>query len=223
MGDWMFDDGSAEALLNQDYGAPPVFPEPAPPPLDGSDPWDDPLWPPLAGDDDPTVVAPVVITGVLPEPPPSGGGGGGGAGGRGDWLSDVDAVTDGGGDLGPQPNRPEGWDDCEDREADSLAQEIKEAINNASDSDRTEYGSLIYRDADGNLQSTSLMPGTNGLWTPLGPNTQPGDFGLESWSQVVAIVHSHPIWRQGEDADGPYWVRVSPSDNHHLPNELDWA
>ena len=185
----------------------------------------DPVYPMLAlnGDDDVTEVEEVVITaqpgmpideinqilddlyggnGVDPNVPPTGGGG----------------------ENGNEYEQPTDWNPCQDGEADDLASDVRDAIADMADSDRTEYGSLIYRDEDGNLRSTAIQPGTNDAWTPLNPGTQPSDFGLTSWSQVVGIVHSHPTLRQVENSDGSIdWVQVEPSHGHHMPNIGDWS
>ena len=90
--------------------------------------------------------------------------------------------TGGGGENGNEYEQPTDWNPCQDGEADDLASDVRDAIADMADSDRTEYGSLIYRDEDGNLRSTAIQPGTNDAWTPLNPGTQPSDFGLTSWS-----------------------------------------
>ena len=132
--------------------------------------------------------------------------------------------TGGGGENGNEYEQPTDWNPCQDGEADDLASDVRDAIADMADSDRTEYGSLIYRDEDGNLRSTAIQPGTNDAWTPLNPGTQPSDFGLTSWSQVVGIVHSHPTLRQVENSDGSIdWVQVEPSHGHHMPNIGDWS
>lgn len=117
-------------------------------------------------------------TGGLPggEGPDPGMGGGDGWGG-------------GGGDAVDPTQRD--YNACEDRQADTLAADINDEIRNQPDSDRREYGALIWRDDEGNLHRTALVPGTNGeVPYPADPN----ELGLDSYSRVVGMVHSHPSW-----------------------------
>lgn len=218
MSDWFFDDGSATTLLQQDIFAAGVE-------MLGA--WEGATssattaqYGTTQNDDGSTTVDGVVVT------VPGfdfGSGTSGGVGGW-EWLELTDSITPGEDGLDQPPPRPEDWDNCQDREADDLAKAIKDAIQQQSDADRREYGSLIYRDADGNLRSTPVAGGTNDMWTPLNSNSQPSDFGLTSWDQVVGIVHSHPTLREVVNPDGSVsYVEVSPADGHHLPSTGDWA
>ncbi|MDO1558001.1 hypothetical protein Q0812_00990 [Brevundimonas sp. 2R-24] len=223
MSDWWFEDGGWRPHGLQDAWIDVNSPlAEAPPPADPyaatakSPAWTDdgPQFSWNDEDDDVTEVDGITVTGN-PITPWDGGGGGGG-GGPGSPDSDVDQLDP---NAPPLPERPEGWSECDDRRADELARSIRDEIRNMPDSDRREYGALIYRDANGQLQRTTLMPGTNSGWTALNPASQPGDFGLTSWSQVVGVVHSHPTER--EISPG-VWVTVQPTDSHHLPNSGDW-
>lgn len=111
---------------------------------------------------------------------------------------------------------PRPHDACEDRRADTLAAQINSEIASQPDSARREYGALIWRDDDGNLHRTALRPGTNGSvpW-PADPN----EVGLDSYSRVVGMVHSHPSEvNLGTDA-APQWVPAS----HGWIHGGDWA
>lgn len=123
----------------------------------------------------------------------------------------------GGGDQGgaetPPSDRP--FSACEDRRADTLADEINNLIQQMPDVARTEYGALIWRDSAGMLHYSPVTPGTNGEWNP--PQS-PSAGGFSSWSQVVGFIHSHPtqVFLNGE------WVSV-PSESHfEQPSSGDW-
>lgn len=127
------------------------------------------------------------------------GGGGGSSGGGGG----------GGGEL--PPNEPDLYDACDDRKSDSLAQSINDEIQGKPDKDTREYGALIWKDAAGNVHRTALVPGTNGRvpWP-----SDPGELGLDSYSQVIGMVHSHPtLVNLGTDAQ-PNWVSASYTGIH---------
>jgi hypothetical protein len=168
------------------------------------------------GDEDVTEVEPIVVEGRRPPTAVSPGWGDG---------SEYPPVPDGGGGGGedtsqdPPIDRPEGWDSCQDRAADELAAIAALALSLLPDIDSREYGYIIYRDANGDLKLSTLISGDNDLLTGLNPSSVPSDFGFQSWSQVVGIIHSHPVIRYREDGSE---VRVHPDDNHHLPNLEDW-
>lgn len=110
---------------------------------------------------------------------PNPGGGGGGEGGD---------PGGGGNPTQPQPtDRP--YDACEDREADTLANDINVEMQGKPDLSTREYGALIWRDDAGNLHRTSLVPGTNSeVNFPANSN----DLGIDNYNRVVGMVHSHP-------------------------------
>lgn len=105
------------------------------------------------------------------------------------------------------------YNSCEDRRADTLADDINDEISRQSDRDRREYGALIWRDDAGNLHRTALVPGTNEQvdW-PADPST----LGLDSYSRVVGMVHSHPTM---VDLGGGRWVPATHTGIHGG----DWA
>jgi len=192
-------------------------------PTDGK-PSDDFLLPAF-GDEEVTVVDDIVVTGKKPPydhpyddwwetdgPPP-------GDGGTGDWGDPGDGGFGGGGDQDPPSDRPAGWDACQDRAADALAAIAALALSLLPDIESREYGYIIYRDSNGDLQLSTLITGNNNYLTGLNPGSVPSDFGFQSWSQVVGIIHSHPVVRYREDG---VEIRVHPDDNHHQPNARDW-
>lgn len=132
-----------------------------------------------------------------PWPTTSGGGGGGGG--------DPDTMQE-----------PEGYDRCQDREADALAAEINAEIAAQPDAARREYGSLIWKDASGALHRTPLIAGTNQRvnW---GGALNPAQ-GFTSFSQVVGVVHSHPTEIESEEGAGDWHA---PDSTDHF--ELIWA
>lgn len=155
-------------------------------------------------DPDETRVDDVIVTGT----PPSGGGGY--DPGWYDW--------DGYDTSQPEPPQwqdPRPYDACEDRRADSLADDINREIASQPDSGRREYSALIWRDDDGNLHRTRLVAGTNGS-APF--PADPTELGIDSYSRVVGMVHSHPSEvNLGTDAS-PNWVPAS----HGWMHGGDW-
>ncbi len=188
MSDWMFDDGSAGALLNQDY-TPPV-----PPVWDEPEPQGAPSQDPLFGDDPPVdEVDEVVVTGYSGGGNDYGGGGGGGAGG-GNWPTDTTWLDPEAPDndlpCTPPPDgpTPTGVDMDELRRE---AKEIGRKLDELTRSDGNEWGSLIYRNADGTLGISG--PHTIGSPDNIG---YPSD-AIPDGATLVAEVHSHP-YRRGE-------------------------
>jgi len=122
---------------------------------------------------------------------------------------ELPSIEVGGGGWSPPPNP---YDPCEDRAADTLADDINDEITRQPDSDRREYGALIWRDDAGNLHRAALVPGTNGQvdW-PANPSV----LGLDSYSRVVGMVHSHPTTVNL----GGQWVSASHTGIHGG----DWA
>ena len=127
-------------------------------------------------------------------------------------IGDVEQPVGGDGGGGGWFPPPNAYDPCEDRAADTLADDINDEIARQSDSDRREYGALIWRDDAGNLHRTALVPGTNGQvdW-PANPSV----LGLDSYSRVVGMVHSHPSLVNL----GGQWVPASHTGIHGG----DWA
>ena len=125
-------------------------------------------------------------------------------------VFELPPVEVGGGGWSPPPNP---YDRCEDRAADTLADDINDEITRQPDSDRREYGALIWRDDAGNLHRTALVPGTNDRvdW-PADSST----LGLDSYSRVVGMVHSHPTM---VDLGGGRWVSATHTGIHGG----DWA
>lgn len=125
------------------------------------------------------------------------------------WWGDQGS---GGGGGGPPP-QSRSYDACEDRAADTLAEQINNEIAAQPDSDTREYGALIWRDDAGNLHRTALVPGTNDRvnW-PADPST----LGLDSYSRVVGMVHSHPTM---VELSGGQWVSATHTGIHGR----DWA
>lgn len=142
--------------------------------------------------------------------------------GDNDGQGELDDLGGGGrgGGLPQDPDRPDGWDACEDREADSLASLAAVLLAQLEDIDTREYGFFIYRDENGDLQLGSMITGDNNSLTGLNPGSVPADFGFTSWDQVVGIIHSHPNIRF--DADGNP-IGVDLSDGHFRPNSDDWS
>lgn len=116
------------------------------------------------------------------------GGGGGGDGGGG------------GGDTGI-PYSP-GFDPAMDDRADALAAQLGAQIAAMPDADKYEYGALIWKDASGNLHTTTIERGTTNT-TPLGAMWGQVDFA--NGGQVVGVIHSHPTLYNAGSADVPNW------------------
>ncbi len=181
MSDWMFDDGSAEALLNQDY-TPPV-----PPVWDEPEPQGAPSQDPLFGDDPPVdEVDEVVVTGYSGGGNDYGGGGGGGAGG-GNWPTDTTSLDPEGPDddlpCTPPPDgpTPAGVD------VDHLRRTARDMANEAKNLDRDqEWAGIVWRDTAGQLHRASLN-GSGSDQEASFPIGQVGNGGV-----IVAIFHTHP-------------------------------
>lgn len=132
-----------------------------------------------------------------------------------------DGVGPGGGSGSGGGSHGVDWNECQDRQADTVADSLQQQLQTKADANRIEYGALIYRDAAGNIKATELTPGTNSRWTGMDGKT-PQDFGLTSWSQVVGMFHSHPTEVQLPSG----WVNVTdpqyePS-NFDEPSSGDW-
>lgn len=139
--------------------------------------------------------------------PPLPGGGGGGDGGGG-----------GGGYQDPRPD----YDDCDDRASDTKAADINDEINDKPDSNTREYGALLYRDANGDIQRTRLLSGDNWSLTELA-GLLPADLGFDSWDQVVGLVHSHPTMNNVGTEANPIWLPSTPESHHDRPSSGDWV
>ncbi|WP_370236922.1 hypothetical protein [Brevundimonas sp.] len=100
--------------------------------------------------------------------------------GDNDGQGELDDLGGGGrgGGLPQDPDRPDGWDACEDREADSLASLAAVLLAQLEDIDTREYGFFIYRDENGDLQLGSMITGDNNSLTGLNPGSVPADFGF---------------------------------------------
>lgn len=121
---------------------------------------------------------------------PWGGGGGGGGGG---------------GSEEPPPETG-----CSDTEAVEATSQIAAKTNDTS----REYGSIIYRAADGSLQHSPPLGGTLSV-IPLSTwNNWLSTNGI-SWSQVVGTVHNHPY--------DVYADTQAEADINRYPSSNDWG
>lgn len=137
-----------------------------------------------------------------------------------DWsYDDQDDVPPGTGGGGGGEDSRDDYRECEDRAADTIANELNALLQQKPDKDRIEYGALIWRDADGTLRHSDLTGTENGRWTGM-EGKSPADFGMTSWSQVVGIFHHHPT--QVELSPGN-WVNVTPESHFDRPSSGDWG
>ena len=156
-----------------------------------------------------------------PVTPPGDGGGDSGWGdwGWGDWGDYGGGDGGGGGGHSPDP-RPD-YNDCQDRKADTIARDLNAELATKPDSNRIEYGALIYKDENGVLQRTELTGSSGDRWTGM-EGKFPEDFGMTSWSQVVGIFHHHPteVLQNGE------WIDITDpvysASNYDKPSSGDW-
>ncbi|TPW03336.1 MAG: hypothetical protein FD125_1634 [bacterium] len=173
MQDWMFETG-AEAL---------TWPEPQPQTPEGG-PW----FPIKSGGDDDWLV-PLSTSSELPgidvpppSPPPSPT--------PGEYYDPGDYGGWDGHDSSepwlPQLPPPNPYDACEDRRADTLADEFKNKISQKPDYRRQEYHSVIWRDDSGGLHMTEPVA-FNGSYP-----ADPSAMGLDRYSRVVGLLHNHP-------------------------------
>lgn len=135
-----------------------------------------------------------------------------------DWSYDTeyDGHVPGSGGGG---NDRQDYDECEDRAVDTLAADINAEIQQAPNKDIHEYGALIYRDENGNLQRTALLEGNNYSLTALS-GALPSELGFTSWEQVVGFIHSHPSMVEQEDGS---YIPITPESRWDLPSSGDWA
>lgn len=138
----------------------------------------------------------------------SGGGGlaGWGGGGGSIWGGGYDTGVDysgGGGDM-PSPGSayPGAFDHALDDRIDALAAQIGAEIAAKPDADKYEYGAIIWKDANGNLHTTTIDRGTTNqaptdkLWAQV-------DFA--HGAEVVSILHSHPTLYNAGSVNHPNW------------------
>lgn len=133
-----------------------------------------------------------------PEPPPpvydpgddNGGGpsGGGGSGGN-----------------PPQADYPANWDYSRDQKIDAHAGNLADKITKLPNSDKLEYGAFVWKDANGVLHESNILPGLNGSFNA--GDFKPSDFGFSNWNQVVAEVHNHPDYLKAND--GSYYYNTN--------------
>jgi len=87
---------------------------------------------------------------------------------------------------------------------DALADQIARDIRNQPDYQTREYGAVIYRDSNGELQTTQLIPGDENSVPDL-PMVM-AEIGAEN---IVAVVHNHPNdnprW-SSNDQQNIFWV-----------------
>lgn len=112
---------------------------------------------------------------------------------------------------------PAAFDHAQDDQIDSLAGSIAKQISDKSDVNRTEYGAVIWRDANGNLHSTTIVKG-DANHTPISNVWNEIDF--EHGGQVVAIIHSHPSEYNADSKDYPNW-QPQPSGNTLSSGDFD--
>lgn len=126
----------------------------------------------------------------------------------------VDGYDDPGSSSQPEP--PCWWGMTEQERTDSVVDEqaaqVLKAIL-AQPDQRMEYGSVIYVDANGDIQHSPLRPSSS-FTTQLDFSMVPlGSDGTTDFSRVLAVVHSHPA--EGPKRDGsagyePYYVEGQP-------------
>ena len=90
---------------------------------------------------------------------------------------------------------PEGFDSELDKKIDEAAAAVGEEIASKSDSLTREYSAVIWVDANGNVHTTSVQPGTSSTATGIGQNYSEVDFA--NGGKIVAIMHSHPDYTSG--------------------------
>lgn len=135
---------------------------------------------PLAAGDE----EPIVVVGKRPPLPDWDGGGLGTGGGGGDGGS-----GGGGGGGGDTTTTSQ---DCRDHRA----LDAETAIEAKPDDGQREYGSIIYRGADGKMYSSAPIPGTSTSISPAQITDWLNTNGV-SMSQVTGFVHNHDAWQYG--------------------------
>lgn len=117
-----------------------------------------------------------------------------------------------------------------DSVVDEQAAEVLKAIL-AQPDQRMEYGSVIYVDANGNIQASPLRSSPN-FTTQLDFSMVPlGSDGTTDFSRVLAVVHSHPEWLPNEDGSSGYTryynddipdYLLYPSNRSDMPDDWDF-
>lgn len=104
------------------------------------------------------------------------------------WIPNGDDGSSGPGDAtGGPPGNDQEQNDCRDRKA----LDAKNEINGDSNKNYYEHGSIIYRDATGVVQQSSIMQGATDHITIDMIEQAMSDEGI-SFSQVIGFVHNHP-------------------------------
>ena len=134
-------------------------------------------------------------------------GGGYGAGSYGDSPGgDIGDGGAGGGTLEEQQQQ----NDCRDRKA----IEARTAINGQPDDHAREYGAILYRGADGRVQMSDLIPGTESQITQADIVNTMTTTGI-SFDQVIGFVHNHDAWYYGRSNE--------EADVNRYPSGADWS
>lgn len=118
------------------------------------------------------------------------------------------ADGDGGGSSETEQN------DCRDRSALDVAKEVR----NESDRDVNEHGSVVFRDANGQVQRSPLFQGDAGQ-IPLAQIFAWMAGNGVSMSQVIGLVHNHPAWLYGKTLDA---MAVNRYPSGGVVNGGDW-
>lgn len=106
----------------------------------------------------------------------------------------------------PALTHPAGWDSQRDANIDKLASQLATDINSKADNDKFEYLAFVWKDANGVFHKSTMIKGDTGSVDPFA--LPPSTFGFERWSQVVAMIHNHPFYKNANPnpTGTPIWV-----------------
>lgn len=119
-------------------------------------------------------------------------------------MDSTDSTGGGGGDSGGgsgEINLPGPFTPCQERAVDSLGLDLMDVINTLEAETGNEYASVIVKNADGTFKAVSILGDPFfGGYSPDGFSFTAtlSDLGINSWSQVVGIIHNHPPFSQAD-------------------------
>lgn len=125
--------------------------------------------------------------------PPSGGGGGGGTSG---------------------PNYPSDFDHQQDNTVDNVAAQVANVLASMPNVATQEYGAVLWKDASGNVYSTSIVNGTSTGISQAQWQTVWSQIDFANGGEIVGMLHSHPT----SNSNGQY---LSSGDFNHLMSVAD--
>lgn len=118
---------------------------------------------------------------------------------------------------------PVGWNNAYDHDIDAVASDLASKISAKVDSETREYGAFIWRDTNGALHETDVLPGN---YNDAG-SYSPTDYGVPQGATLVGFIHNHPSYYTVTDAAGNIVSRTpnaaySYTDSGDM-NSMNWV